>query len=108
MQEERLKILFQYLEEEPNEPFNVYAIAMEYINKDIEKAKFYLEKLLTEHPDYVPTYYHAAAVYVELEDYINAEHTYKLGIEKAHQQQSTKAFDELKRAYRMLLDEMEN
>ena len=69
MQEERLKILFQYLEEEPNEPFNVYAIAMEYMSKDIQKAKFYLEKLLTEHPDYVPTYYHAAAVYVELEDY---------------------------------------
>jgi tetratricopeptide (TPR) repeat protein len=107
MQEERLKILFQYLEEEPNEPFNVYAIAMEYINKDIQKAKFYLERLLTEHPDYVPTYYHAAAVYVELEDYINAEQTFQLGIEKAHHQQSMKAFDELKRAYRMFLDEME-
>ncbi|MFY7910293.1 MAG: tetratricopeptide repeat protein [Emticicia sp.] len=107
MQEERLKILFQYLEEEPNEPFNVYAIAMEYINKDIQKAKFYLERLLNEHPDYVPTYYHAAAVYVELEDFTKAEQTYQLGIEKAHQQQSTKAFDELKRAYRMFLDEME-
>lgn len=107
MQEERLKILFQYLEEEPNEPFNVYAIAMEYLNKDIQKAKFYLEKLLAEHPDYVPTYYHAAAVYVELEDYAKAEQTYQLGIEKAHHQQSMKAFDELKRAYRMFLDEME-
>jgi tetratricopeptide (TPR) repeat protein len=107
MQEERLKILFQYLEEEPNEPFNVYAIAMEYMSKDIQKAKFYLEKLLTEHPDYVPTYYHAAAVYVELEDYTKAEHIYQLGIEKAHQKQSMKAYDELKRAYRMFLDEME-
>ena len=47
MQEERLKILFQYLEEEPNEPFNIYAIAMEYLNKDILKAKFYLERLLS-------------------------------------------------------------
>ena len=107
MQEERLKILFQYLEEEPNEPFNVYAIAMEYMSKDIQKAKFYLEKLLTEHPDYVPTYYHAAAVYVELEDYTKVEHIYQFGIEKAHQQQSMKAYDELKRAYRMFLDEME-
>lgn len=107
MQEERLKILFQYLVEEPNEPFNVYAIAMEYMSKDIQKAKFYLEKLLTEHPDYVPTYYHAAAVYVELEDYTKVEHIYQLGIEKAHQQQSMKAYDELKRAYRMFLDEME-
>ncbi len=107
MQEERLKILFQYLEEEPNEPFNIYAIAMEYMNKDIQRAKYYLEKLLTEHPDYVPTYYHAAAVYVELEDYIKAEQTYLIGIEKAHHQPSIKAFDELKRAYKMFLDEME-
>jgi tetratricopeptide (TPR) repeat protein len=107
MQEERLKILFQYLEEEPNEPFNVYAIAMEYINKDIQKAKFYLERLLTEYPDYLPTYYHVAAVYVDLEDFTKAENIYKLGIEKAQHQQSMKAFDELNRAYRMFLDEME-
>ncbi|AFK05096.1 hypothetical protein Emtol_3971 [Emticicia oligotrophica DSM 17448] len=107
MQEERLKILLKYLEEEPNEPFNIYAIAMEYINRDIQKAKYYLEILLNEHPDYIPTYYHAAAVYVELEDYIKAEQTYLLGIEKAHQQQSKKAYDELKRAYRMFLDEMD-
>jgi len=107
MQEERLKILFQYLEEEPNEPFNIYAMAMEYINNDVQKAKFYLDRLLTEHPDYVPTYYHAAVVYVDLEDFTNAESIYQLGIEKAHQQQSIKAFDELKRAYQMFLDEME-
>jgi len=106
MQEERLKILFKYLEEEPNEPFNVYAIAMEYINNDVQKAKFYLDRLLTEHPDYVPTYYHAAVIYVDLEDFKNAERIYQLGIEKAHQQQSMKAFDELKRAYQMFLDEM--
>ena len=107
MQEERLKILFQYLEEEPNEPFNIYAIAMEYLNKDILKAKFYLERLLSEYPDYVPTYYHAAAVYVELEDFAKAEIIYKMGMLKAHQQQALKAYDELKRAFRMFNDEME-
>jgi hypothetical protein len=107
MQEERLKILFQYLAEEPNEPFNLYAIAMEYLDKDNEKAKFYLEKLLTEYPDYVPTYYHAAALYVELNEVQKAEQTYIKGIEKAHQKLMNKAYDELKRAYRMFLDEME-
>jgi tetratricopeptide (TPR) repeat protein len=107
MQEERLKILFDYLEEEPNDPFNIYAIAMEYLNKDIERAKFYLEKLLVEHPDYIPTYYHAAALYFENGEFEKAENTFKAGIEKAHQKKSMKAFDELKRAYRMFLDEME-
>jgi Tfp pilus assembly protein PilF len=107
MQEERLKILLKYLEEEPNDPFNMYAIAMEYLNKDSLLAKFYLEKLLNEYPEYLPTYYHAAAIYFELEEFEKAEHTYLLGIEKAQQQHSKKAFDELNRSYRMFLDEME-
>ncbi len=107
MQEERLKILFEYLQEDPKDPFNIYAIAMEYINKDNEKALYYLEILLIEHPDYIPTYYHAAALYFENEDFGKAENTYIIGIEKAHQQHKTKAFDELKRAYRMFLDGVE-
>ncbi|WP_435355213.1 tetratricopeptide repeat protein [Emticicia sp. SJ17W-69] len=107
MQAERLKILLEYLAEEPNEPFNIYAVAMEYINKDNKQALFYLKKLLSEHPDYVPTYYHAAALYFELDEIEKAKQTYELGIEKAQQKQNVKAFDELKRAYRMFLDEIE-
>ena len=108
MQVERLKILLEYLADEPNEPFNIYAVAMEYLNKDNEEALFYLEKLLKEYSDYIPTYYHAAALFFEKGDWVNAENTYKIGIEKAHQQPQTKAFDELKRAYRMFLDEIED
>lgn len=107
MQAERLKILLQYLEEEPNDPFNIYGVAMEYINSDPDKALTYLERLLAEHPDYVPTYYHAAALYFEKEQFERAEDIYKLGIEIAHQKQNKKAYDELKRAYRMFLDEIE-
>ncbi|PLK43766.1 tetratricopeptide repeat protein [Emticicia sp. TH156] len=107
MQEERLKILLQYLEEEPNEPFNIYSVAMEYMNTNPGKALGYLEKLLAVHPDYVPTYYHAAALYFELEEFEKADEVYKKGIEIAHQKQNKKAFDELNRAYRMFLDEIE-
>lgn len=107
MQEERLKILLQYLEEEPNEPFNIYGVAMEYLNSNPGKALFYLEKLLKEHPEYVPTYYHAAALYFESEQFERADEVYKKGIEIAHQKQNLKAYDELKRAYRMFLDEIE-
>lgn len=107
MQVERLKILLEYLADEPTEPFNIYAVAMEYINKDNAQALFYLEKLLNEHPDYIPTYYQAAALYAELNNIEKADRTYILGIEKAQQKQNMKAFDELKRAYRMFLDEIE-
>ena len=107
MQAERLKILLEYLHEDPTDPFNIYGVAMEYINHDKQKALSYLEKLLTEHPEYVPTYYHAAALLAENEEFERAESVYKKGIEIAHHQQKTKAYDELKRAYRMFLDELE-
>ena len=107
MQEERLKILLQYLEEEPNDPFNIYSVAMEYMNSNPGKALGYLEQLLVQQPDYVPTYYHAAALYFEMEQYEKADEVYQKGIEIAHQKQNKKAYVELKRAYRMFLDEIE-
>ncbi len=107
MQEERLKILLEYLQEEPNEPFNIYALALEYLKHDVHKAKSLFERLLLEFPDYVATYYHAAALFVDLGDFDKAEMIYLKGIEKAHQAQSMKAYDELKRPYRMLQDEMD-
>lgn len=100
MQVERLKILLEYLEEEPNEPFNIYAVAMEYINKDKKQALVYLEELLKNHPDYLPTYYHAADLMVEFE-MDNAEEVYQKGIEVARNQGNTKAERELKSAYEM-------
>ena len=107
MQGERLKILLEDLEEEPNNPFNIYGVAMEYINKENEKAIVYLDRLLNEHPNYVPTYYHAASVYAELGKEEDAKATYEKGIEIAHHQHNMKAYDELRRAYRMFLDEIE-
>ena len=106
MQEERLKLLLDFLEKEPNEPFNRYAVAMELMNSNVDRAMEHLEVLHLEHPTYLPTYYQLAQLYFDNDKLNEAEDVYKKGIELAIAQGNIKAEKELKGAYQMLQDEM--
>lgn len=99
MHAERISQLKKFLEEDPNDPFLLYALATEYVKDDPPTALTYFEQLLVDHPDYVPTYYHAAALYSELNLQEKAEETFKTGILKAEQAGDTHALRELKTAY---------
>ena len=85
MANNRLEKLLQFLAEDPNDPFTLYALATEYKKEDNEKALEYFEKLLTDHKDYVGTYYHTAALYDELGDKDNAKITYQKGMKVARE-----------------------
>ncbi|RAU82943.1 tetratricopeptide repeat protein [Pontibacter arcticus] len=99
----RLAQLFQFLEEDPNDPFTLYAIATEYRTEDKQKAMEYYEKLLAAHENYVGTYYHAASLYNELGQPDKAESTYKKGILIARQEGNMHAFSELQQAYNKMM-----
>lgn len=105
MNNERIQQLLQFVQDEPNEPFNVYALAMEYLSNDQGQALHYMEKLLTEHPGYLPTYYHAAALYAEIGDRAKTELLYELGLQLAREQGNDKTFQELKRAQQAFRDD---
>lgn len=105
MNTDRIQQLLQFVQEEPGEPFNVYALAMEYMRADPGQALHYLEKLLTEHPGYLATYYHAAALYVEQGEIQKADMLYDMGLQLARQQGNEKTFQELKRAQQAMRDE---
>lgn len=107
MNKERLSQLQTFLKEEPNDPFILYAIATEYSQEDPEKALSYYEKLLIEHENYVATYYHAAKLYIDLDETEKAEKTYKKGIEIAREQGESLALRELQNAYNEFLFEDE-
>ena len=107
MQAERIKFLLEQLESEPNEPFNIYALAIEYKEKDPEKALNYFETLLNQFPDYLPTYYHAANLYFQFIQNSKADLTYLKGIELAEEKKNDKALRELKAAHQMFLDEID-
>ncbi|QRR00511.1 tetratricopeptide repeat protein [Dyadobacter sandarakinus] len=100
--------LLGFYEDDPADPFNVYALALEYTKSEPAKAAHFFNKLLTEHPTYLPAYYHAGALFAEMEQIEKAENIYQKGIELAITQQNTKAHQELLRAYRNFLDELDD
>ncbi len=101
----RLEQLFEFLREDPSDPFNLYAIATEYMNIDISEARKYYEKLLTEHADYLPTYYHAAKLYEAVNAPERAAETYEKGMALAQKQGEHTALRELTNAYNELMME---
>jgi tetratricopeptide (TPR) repeat protein len=107
MNEQRLKMLEKFLEEDKNDPFNWYALASEYLAEQPDKAKSYFDHLLNDFSDYLPTYYHAAQLYVDFENEPRAIEIYEQGIELAKLQNNPKALRELNAAYQNLLFEME-
>ncbi len=107
MNSERLKLLEEYLKNDPNDPFNLYAIATEYRSSSPEKALQYYHDLLTRHADYLPTYYQAATLLADMDKTTEAEEIFKQGINLAIAQNNALTLRELRSAYNELLFEDE-
>ncbi|MFA6945506.1 MAG: tetratricopeptide repeat protein [Pedobacter sp.] len=96
----RLQKLLDFLENEPKDPFLKYALATEYFNaNDFEKALFYYEDLISNHPDYVGTYYHLGKLYEILDRKPDAILIYKNGMEVSRKAGDLHAFSELQTVY---------
>lgn len=103
MNKERLNHLLAFYREDPDDPFNIYAVANEYKVFDHRKALHYYELLVKEHENYIPTYYHLAHLYIELGLERKAKSTFEKGIDVATQQGDSLALRELKSAYDELM-----
>ncbi|NVJ46187.1 MAG: tetratricopeptide repeat protein [Cytophagia bacterium] len=106
MNESRIELLKKYIEEEPNEPFNHYALANEYLASDTQKALNLFSEVLEKFPDYLPTYYQTAKLLEEFELEEKALNIYTAGIELAKIQGNHKTLNELNSAYQNLLFDM--
>jgi len=95
---DRIRQLEKFLEEDPDDPFNTYALALEHVKGDKDKARSLFEKLLKEKPDYLPTYYPFAQLLIETGGEIT-EAVFKQGIETARRLNDQKALKELNNAY---------
>jgi hypothetical protein len=107
MESELLKNLLSFYEEDPNDPFNSYALALEYKKSDQLKANFFFTKLLKEYPDYLPTYYTAADFFAAFESQDFVEKIYQDGMALALAKKQVKTHQELVRARNMWLDELD-
>ena len=99
MQEVRIKYLQEEIENFPDEPFNYYALALEYTKSKPQDASAQFESLVNKFPDYLPTYYQAANLFFELQEFEKAEKLFKQGIRLAEEQNNLKTLKELQGSY---------
>lgn len=105
MNEKRLTQLKQLLSADPDDPFLVYGIAQEYLSAgNLSEAKAYFARLTTEHPSYVPTYYHYGLTLYHLGEAKAALETWRTGIPIAEKAGDRKAAAEM----RELLEDLED
>lgn len=107
MNNHRLNQLLTFYEEDPTDPFNLYALALEYRATEVGQAAFFFRTLLRDFPDYLPTYYPAAQFFAERNDEDAARAVFEQGIVLAASTGQEKTHRELQAAYRQWQDEWE-
>ncbi len=95
----RLEQLKQFAAEEPDDPFNYYALALEYLKSNPDEAHEIFKSLLLSHPDYLPTYYPYAQLLAERKEVALAEQTFQNGIQAAKKAGDMKTMRELQAAF---------
>ena len=105
----RLEKLQEFLALSPNDPFNLYAIAHEYVSQGQDaKAEPYFEKLLADHPAYTATYYHYGKLLERAAQPDKAAQQYRNGIDAALAEKNRHAARELRDALAQLTGDDED
>lgn len=99
MNSDRIELLKQFIKDEPSNPFNKYALAMEYYHSNPNESLQLLRTLIQDHPDYLPTYFKTAHLLWDEELWGEADKVFQKGIELAIKQKDQKAILELRSAY---------
>ena len=96
MTQDRLALLLEFYEQDPDDAFTRFAIAKEYLKRDEpEQALAFYEKLVADQPDYTGTYYHLGKLYEKVGRKAEAVKIYQKGIEAARRQRNLKDLSEL-------------
>lgn len=103
---ERYHQIQKMLEEQPDDEFLHYALALECINMErVDEGISILEKLRERAPEYLGLYYKLANTYSLTGQHEKAVETFKAGIRLADDQQDFKTRNELKQALALMEDE---
>ncbi len=100
----RIDQLIQFIKDDPEDPFNHYALALEYCKTNERRALEIFEDLVINHPQYIPVYYQLAGLYVRLGETKKAVQTFRDGIAVARRYDDQKTVRELDAGLRELLD----
>ena len=92
----RIKQLEQFILEDPGDPFNFYALGLEYSKVDPTKSIAIFTRLLADHKNYIPTYYQLAKLYEGFGQKENAIQIFKEGVKVAEAQRDLQTLRELR------------
>jgi len=93
---DRLSSLLKMLEQDPDDSFLSYGIALEHISADnYREAEKYLSSIIKKDPDYIPAYMQLAQVYENLNLIEKAKNIYRDGIEIAQNNNDSHAAKEM-------------
>jgi Tfp pilus assembly protein PilF len=99
MSDARIAQLKAFLEEDPDDNFTLFALALEYIKKgDAGQAEKLFKSILVNDPAYVGVYYHLGKLYESLGDISMARSTYNEGIVVTRKARELHALSELETA----------
>jgi tetratricopeptide (TPR) repeat protein len=104
----RIQQLEAFVNEDPDDPFNLYALALEYAKSDVRKAVDIFNQLRRKHPDYIPTYYHLGKLYIDISENEKALEVFDFGIKITAEKKDHKALRELQSARLELLSDLED
>jgi tetratricopeptide (TPR) repeat protein len=107
MNTDRLSLLIQYLDKDPDDAFVNHALGLEYLKRlDKVKALFHFEQVISKHPGQLGTYYHLGNLYAEMGNRDKAIEILKAGIELAKEQKNSRTLSELQFALEQLEDDI--
>ena len=107
MNTDRIRLLEQMIRDDPNDPFNHYALGMEYFNASPERSLEILKALIQSNAEYLPSYYKCAELLIEFERFQEAMQILKNGIELAEQKEEFKTLAELRNLLQNLQFELD-
>jgi tetratricopeptide (TPR) repeat protein len=102
MNHTRIDLLQKFISEDPSDPFNHYALALEYHQTNPAEASKLFDEIMINHPDYLPVYYTAGTFYAETANEEKALEIYKKGVELARRKSDFKTLRELQSAIQNL------
>jgi predicted Zn-dependent protease len=95
----RLEMLRQFAKESPDDPFNLYAMALEYLKSDPSAAADLFQRLIETRPDYLPTYYPYAQLLIDQNRSQMAELIFHAGMNVAKAANDHKTYHEIQSAF---------
>lgn len=102
MNHSRIDLLEKFILEDPSDPFNYYALALEYLQTNPLKAAELFDEVIINHPEYLPVYYTAGTFYAEQANDSKALEILAKGMELALKKSDFKALRELQSAIQNL------